>query len=172
MAETVYEETLFAKRLTAILGVMTALLFGLIVFQVVVESESLQSTLGSLSVALFVLFAVLTVNFRRLHIRMTAADITIGYGIFTTTVPWERVTGCRVDNNSVVRYGGWGIRVTRIGGDWRLVYNTMGDPRVILGVADGRFGEISFSTAHPEEVIETVSKHAKATEQSDMSAFE
>ena len=165
MVRTVYEETLFAKRLTAILVVMTLLLFGLVVFQLAVSTDSVQSTLGAVSVGLFVLFAALTLNFRRLHIRMTEEDITIGYGVFTTTVPWERVSGCRSDENSVIRYGGWGLRVTRIGGDWRLVYNTMGDARVVLAVTGSRFGEIAFSTAAPEQVIRTVEQYAKAPEQ-------
>lgn len=163
MTGTVYEEQLFAGAFVAILGATTAALGALVAYQLAFEN-GLGSSLGVVSVALFVLFAALTVNFRRLSIRLTEAGVTVGYGVIRTTVPWERITACTADEASSLRYGGWGVRVTRIGGRWRLVFNTVGDDRVVLRTDGGRFREIAFSTARPEAVRATVARHIDRTE--------
>ena len=163
MATTVYEESRFSTRLTAILATITVLVFALVVYQFLTEPDELRSMLGVISVVLLVLFATLTVNFRRLSVHITDESVTIGYGVFRSEVPWRHIEGCSVDETSTLRYGGWGIRVTRVGGSWRLVYNTMDDPRVVMAVSTGRFREIAFSTRDPETVVEIIERHAETT---------
>lgn len=160
MGTTVYEETVFATRLVAVLAVVTVALLALVLYQYLGTDTGLASGIGVITLGLCLLFILLTVNFRQVHIRITETGLTVGYGILSTTVNWDRVRACRTDEESSIRYGGWGLRVARIGGTWRLVFNTIDDSRVVVDVAGGRFGEIAFSTADPDRVIELIRQQA------------
>jgi len=157
MDHTVYEERLAARRMMAILGVATAVIIGLTGYLLLTE-EFGAVTAGMLVASSAVLLAV-TVAFRRLPIRCTDEGVTVGYGPVRTTVSWERVEGGSRDDVSTARYGGWGIRVTRVDGRWRLGYNTIGTQRVVLSVPGGRFDELAFSTGDPEAVLAVVERH-------------
>ncbi len=103
--------------------------------------------------AIFAGVAVLLTNLTRLAVSMTADAITVGYGRFRYTIPWQRIEGCHQDKRSGITYGGWGIRMAKAGGKSTLVYNVIRAPRVILELKEGRFNQFVFSTRHPEEVM-------------------
>lgn len=102
---------------------------------------------------MFLVFLGVTINFSRLSVKMTSRFIIVGYGVFQHAIPWKDVEDCYLDEASAIRYGGWGIRIGRFKGKWRLVYNVIGSPRVVLLLKEGRFREFVFSTKKPEEVI-------------------
>ena len=104
-------------------------------------------------------FLALAVNFARLRIRVAPQSITVSYGIIKHSVPWENVIDCYLDRASAVRYGGWGIRLGRVGGKWRLVYNILGGPRVVLSLKTGIFREFVFSAQNPEGVIQAARQY-------------
>lgn len=160
MTTSYYEETVVAWRLAATLGIVTVLLVGAFLHQTILGDLAVQSSRGAFFLGMSALFAAITLNFSRLRIRASDAGLTLAYGIFGSTIAWDRITACSADDTSVVRYGGWGIRVTKVGGEWRLVYNTIGEPRVVVTLTDGRFGEVAFSTRHPEKVIGVIADHA------------
>jgi hypothetical protein len=104
---------------------------------------------------LFAGFTYLVTNFSRLSIKITTQSITVGYGVLRRTIPWDDVKGCYQDEVSAIgSYGGWGIRMGKVKGKWRLVYNVMGCPTVVLELDKGRFKEFVFSTKNPEMVLE------------------
>jgi hypothetical protein len=105
---------------------------------------------------MFLLFLIITINFSTLSIKMTSRSVVVGYGIFNRTIFWENIERCYSDEVSSIRYGGWGIRIGRVKGKWRLVYNVIGGPRVVLALKRGRFNEFVFSTRNPEEVMKVV----------------
>lgn len=158
MDHTVYEERLAARRMMAILGVATAVTVAPTAY-LLLTGKLGAVTAGTLVATSAVLLAV-TVAFRRLTIRCTDEGVTVGYGPIRTAVPWERVEEGSRDDVSTARYGGWGIRVTRVDGRWRLGYNTIGTQRVVLSVPGGRFDELAFSTGDPEAVLAVVERHA------------
>jgi hypothetical protein len=83
-------------------------------------------------------------------------SVVVGYGIFKRTTFWENIERCYLDEVSSIRYGGWGIRIGRVKGRWRLVYNVIRGPRVVLSLKKGWFREFVFSTKNPEEVMKIV----------------
>jgi hypothetical protein len=105
---------------------------------------------------MFLLFLGLAINFRRLSIIITPSTITVGFGIIKKKIPLENVTDCNPDDVSAVKYGGFGIKMARVNGKNRLVYNTIGTPRCVLSLKEGKFPEFVFSTKNPEEVINVV----------------
>ena len=114
-----------------------------------------------LMMAIFAGVAALLTNLARLTISMTADAITVGYGRFRYTIPWQRIESCRQDKKSGIAYGGWGIRMAKTGGKSILVYNVIRAPRVILELKEGRFSQFAFSTRHPEEVINIIQQQIR-----------
>jgi len=72
------------------------------------------------------------------------------------TISWGNIEGCYLDEASGLGYGGWGIRLARIKGRWRSVYNVIGYPVIVLELSTGKFREFAFSTNNPQEVLRIV----------------
>ena len=87
---------------------------------------------------------------------MTAQSITVGFGIMKKSISWDNIEGCYLDEAPGLSYGGWGIRLARIKGRWRSVYNVIGHPVIVLELSTGKFREFDFSTNNPQEVLEIV----------------
>ena len=154
--ENLYEETIFLWVFVAILSAFTAIFSFIVVYQILVGPFGDNPAPNRLFVLMTLLFLGITINFSRLSIEMTARSIVVGYGICKRRIPWENIERCYKDATSSIRYGGWGIRVGRVEGNWRLVYNVMGAPRVVLSLKSGFFREFVFSTKNPEAVMTIV----------------
>ena len=103
-----------------------------------------------------ILICLITINFSRLTIRISSQEIAIRYGIVGHTQSWNNVKDVILDETSMIRYGGWGIRIGRFGGKWRLIFNVIGKKCVLLQLNQGRFRELVFSTNSPEEIVKII----------------
>jgi hypothetical protein len=154
MNEVIYEERLFSRWITLILG-------GVALFIVwnAVEQFQTGSSDGApfwLMPSMAVLFVVLTINFAWLTIRITTEEVVVSYGLFRHRVRWHDIEDCYADEASATWYGGYGIRIGWYAGKRRLIYNTIGNPRVVLLTGSASTPEFVFSTAQPDEVIRVV----------------
>ena len=154
--ENIYEEKIFSKGITILLAVVTIGLLFVLLYQIIVGPIGTRPAPNWFFLTMFLLFLGVTVNFSNLSIKMTPRYISVGYGIFKHNIPWENIEDCYLDEASTIRYGGWGIRIGRVKGKWRLVYNVIGGPRVVLSLNKGKFREFVFSTNNPQKVIEIV----------------
>ena len=109
-----------------------------------------------LMMAIFVGVIALLTNFTRLTVSITPDAITLAYGRIKYSIPWQRIEGCRQDKNPGITYGGWGIRMAKVGGKWVLVYNVIKVPAIVLELKEGRFSQFVFSTKRPEEVMNII----------------
>ena len=98
---------------------------------------------------LIVLFALLTINFRHIEIKLTDEYIKVSYGIFSTRLNWEDVIDCEQDEKN--HFYGWGIRFGRYKKQWVQVYNVIGGPRLVF--LTGSSKGLIVSTKHPQEII-------------------
>ncbi|MFA5056196.1 MAG: hypothetical protein WC562_08555 [Dehalococcoidia bacterium] len=102
----------------------------------------------------FILMTFVIVNFSKLVIKATSRSLTVAYGLFKRVIPWEDIAECYPDEVSALgNYGGYGIRIGRVNGRTRLVYNVLGGERVVLVLKKGRFNEFVFSTNDPDAVM-------------------
>ena len=152
----IYEEKVFSKGITGILAVATCGFLFAWIYQNFVEPIGIPSVPNWLFLLMFLLFLGVTINFSRLVIRITSKSMVVGYGVFKQDISWQNIKDCYLDKTSTIRYGGWGIRIGRVKGKWRLVYNVMGGPRVVLSLKKGRFREFVFSTKSPEHVMRVI----------------
>ena len=157
----IYKEIIPFHLATLIIGIFAAISLSLLVlllYQVLGGPVGDNPAPDWFYIVMFLFFAELTyfvTNFNKLAIRITTQSITVGYGILRRTIPWDDVNGCYQDESSAIgSYGGWGIRMGKVKGRWRLVYNVMGCPTVVLELDKGRFKEFVFSTRNPEMVLE------------------
>lgn len=104
----------------------------------------------------FLLIFGATINFSNLIIKFTSQSVSVSYGIFRHNIPWEDIENCCLDETWTIGYGGWGVRIGRVKGKWRLVYNIVGGHRVVLSLKKGKFREFVFSTNNPQRIMEIV----------------
>ena len=148
-----YEEKIFLKWTAGILTTITTVFLFLLFYQILIGPIGTNPAPNWFFLFMFLLFLGVMINFSRLTIRMTPRYISVGYGIIKHSILWENVEDCYLDKASTIRYGGWGIRIAKVKGKWRLVYNVVGGPRIVLSLKRCRFKEFVFSTKNPEEVI-------------------
>lgn len=156
-----YKETLFSKWSTVLLSVITMILFIFYAYQMVKGPIGTDPVPNWFWLIMAVFLLAVTINFGRLTIKIDQEGILIGYGIFKKKISWDRVEDSYLDETSPIRYGGWGLRITRVDGKWRSVYNVVGGPRVVVLVNEGWIREYVFSTSNPEETMKTIERHLK-----------
>jgi len=158
----IYEEIIPFPLMKLVLGMFiacTLLFLSLLVYQVVVGPVGGNPAPDWVYLLMFLWFAGLTAlitNFNKLAIEITTQSITVGFGAFKRVIAWDNIKGCYLHQASTIgSYGGWGIRIGKVKGRWRLVYNVIGCPAVVLELRRGRFREFVFSTKNPDGVMET-----------------
>ncbi len=159
MQNAFYEERLYAPWNILIIGTVALASLAVLVWQLVAGSPGTQPApdWGNWFLAgVALLFLALWVNFAALTIRVTTQGVSVGYGIIWHRIPWHNVSGCSLDEASMARYGGWGIRVGWAGGKRRLAFTTPGVPRVVIEKGQGYCSEFAFSTWNPEGVMRAV----------------
>lgn len=155
--DNLYEEKICSKWwMTSILSAFTAGFLFVLVYQILVGPIGSCPAPNWFFLLMFLLFLGVVINFSRLNIRITHLFVKVSYGIFKHIIPWENVENCYLDEASIIRYGGWGIRIGRVKGKCRLVYNVIGAPRIVLSLKKGKFKEFVFSTEKPEEVMNII----------------
>ncbi len=156
MQENIYEENIYSRWNLVILGAVSLALLSVLIYQFLIGPVGDRPAPNWFLLVMFLFFLMLTINFARLSIRITPRFITVGYRVIRYSVSWENVADCYLDEASAIRYGGWGIRLGRVRGKWRLVYNVLGSPRVVVYLKRGKIREFVFSTKNPEQTMKTI----------------
>lgn len=154
--ENIYEEKIFSKWIVAILVVTMAFLLCLFFYQAFIGQIGSRPAPTWILLAIVLFFLAIMINFISLNIKANSQSITVGYGVFQHTILWANIEDCYLDETSIIRYGGWGIRIARIKGKWKLVYNIIGGPCVVIALRMGTFREFVFSTQNPEQVMKII----------------
>jgi len=168
-SDTVYEEIIpFPLGLIAagIISAFAVLMLVLLVLQLTGGPLGNRPAPDWYYIVMFAfLFAVgiFVTNFRKLTIRFTPQSITVAFGMLKRTMLWGDVEDYSRDESPAFAYAGWGIRMARVRGKWRLVYNVAGYPGVLLSLRAGRFREFVFSTKNAEQVLDIIRQYAGTT---------
>ena len=158
MEGTIYEERIYSRWNILIMGIVVLALLVMLVWQLVTGPVGTRPAPNGFLVGMILFFVAVGINFAALTIKVTIQGITVGYGIIRHHISWGNIVGCRVDEASAVRYGGWGIRTGWASGKRRLVYSILGGPRVVVEKREGKFAEFVFSTRNPEGVMKAINE--------------
>lgn len=149
-----YEEKVASLRTSALFAGLSAVFILLLAWQL--QQGRLGFQRGLLVViVLFFLFS--TLNYRALHIRLSATALKLKFGVFSWTVPLENVAGVEHDSLPwLMRNGGAGVHFMLIRGRYRVSFNVLEYPRVVIALRRraGPVVDVSFTTRHPHDVIE------------------
>jgi len=162
--DTQYEENLPFPLITVVTVVMflvALLMLVLFVAQLVAGPIGNTPAPDWFYLLMFIFMSAITfllTNFRVLVIRITSQSITVAYGLIKRTIPWGDIEEGFLDSSSPLGYGGWGARIARVEGRWRLAFNVIGAPGVVLRLRKGRAREFMFSTKNPEQVLDIVAR--------------
>jgi len=151
MEDFTYEEKLTSNKTEVLFVVLMILFLLLFVWRVLVTS------LGVLAIVffcVFIFFLFYSLNYRTLIIRLVPETLSLKFGIFTWTVPYENIEKYYLDDTSMWRIGGAGIHFTMLRGKYRAMFNFLEYPRLVvtLKIKVGPVREIAFSTKRPEEI--------------------
>jgi hypothetical protein len=167
MAEThepeIYREVVvftLGRAIIAMFVVLTVFFLAMFLDQLVTEPLGDKPAPDWFYLVMCLFFAFMTFiicNFSKLVVKATAKSLTVSYGVFKRVIPWEDVADCYPDESSSLgAYGGYGIRIGRVNGKLRLVYNVLGGQCVVLGLKKGKFKEFVFSTNNPDDVMDLI----------------
>lgn len=152
-----YEERLKSSFTSDFFGLLTILFFALFIWRASLGDAGLLSILW---LTLFLIFLFYSLNYRVLHIRLTPQALTLRFGIFEWDVPVEGMHSCAIDDTSMWRIGGAGIHFSFFKGNYRIMFNFLEYPRVVVALKQkrGPVCEVAFSTSQPEQVIHVLTR--------------
>ena len=168
VAGELYEENLpfpLITVVTAVILLIALLMLALFVVQLVSGPIGNTPAPDWFYLVMFIFMAATTfliANFRVLAIRITDQSVTVAYGLIKRTISWGDIEEGFLDSSSPLGYGGWGVRIARVEGRWRLAFNVIGASGVVLRLRKGRVREFMFSTKNPEKVLGIITRQAGA----------
>ncbi len=105
--------------------------------------------------------AVFLFSLTKLRVSITSDSLRASFGFIKFEVPLNGIEAVYTDEKSSLKYGGWGVRLWKQKGGWVLAYTTIGYKRVVLELKEHKYKKFVFSTAHTEEVINTIQKQLR-----------
>jgi hypothetical protein len=108
-----------------------------------------------------VTFLFYTVNYRMLLIQVTAQELVLKFGLFTWRESRQNIKDCALDSMAAWQYyGGAGIHYLLVRGRYRVSFNFLQYPRVMVSLKKkkGLVKDISFSSEHPQELLKVLSE--------------
>jgi hypothetical protein len=150
-----YEEKVSSRKTRALFLALTLLFLSLLVWRLVAGP-------GALAVVFFCLFGAFlfySLNYRTLVIRLDRGSLKLSFGVFTWTVPTDNIAACRLDDLTwLQRMGGSGIHFMSVRRRYRISFNFLEHPRLVVGLKRkaGPVRDVSFSTRHPDEILRLI----------------
>lgn len=151
-----YQEKLSSRRTTGLFLSLTAIFLAFLAWRWNVRG---LDGWGVAFLCFAVIFAFYTLNYRTLHISISVQALQLRFGLFTWTIPLEKIAAIQPDNPPPFkRYGGAGIHWFLVDGLYRASWNFLEYPRILVNFYQpaGPVKGLSFSTQKPEEVIRIV----------------
>jgi hypothetical protein len=157
----IYEEDVFSRDIVFISVIFTVIFSAAFIYQTFIGPLGSDPAPNMFYLIMVLIFGVLLVNFHHIQIKITTDYIFAKYGFFKYQISFDEVTNYHLDKSSSFFYGGYGIRVRRKDGKWRVVFTTIGRERIVLDAKGHLFGSFGFSTTNPEEVIKIIKKRVE-----------
>jgi hypothetical protein len=152
----IYQERLSSNHTALFFLALTALSAGLSFWRVNAAGWDALAVVLILFAGFFLFYVV---NYRVLKIQITAEALKLTFGIFTWRVQVDNIAGCQRDEIPwLMRMGGAGIHYMFIRGRYRVSFNFLEYPRVVIALKRkaGLVQDVSFSTRRPGDVLRAI----------------
>ncbi len=154
--DLVYSEELSSPRTQALFIGLTALFGALAAWRAKVSRGSRLARVFLFLAALFLFYAL---NYRTLAIRLAPGALRLKFGLFTWAVPLDNVASCGHDDlPALQRLGGAGIHFMMVRQRYRVSFNFLEHPRVVVALKNpaGPVRDVSFSTERPDRIVQLI----------------
>jgi Ca2+/Na+ antiporter len=150
--DALYEERVSSARTQALFWSLAAVCLILFVWRM---STTGWNTVALALLLVFLFFLFYSLNYRTLLIRLTRDSLDLRFGVFTWTVPLESIDECRLDDLPLLlRYGGAGVHFMVVHKRYRVSFNLLEYPRIVVALRSQRLvRDVSFTTRRPAEMI-------------------
>lgn len=150
--DPLYEERVSSTRTQALFWSLTALFLVLSLWRATVTGWKI---LAFAFLLLSLVFLFYCLNYRTLVIRVTAQSLSLRFGLVTWSIPLDNIADCRLDDLSgPMRHGGAGVHFMFIRGRYRVSFNHLEYPRVLVALKRSRIvRDVSFTTRHPDKLL-------------------
>jgi hypothetical protein len=123
--------------------------------------EDLPSVFFLIMAIIMLAVAAFLFSLTKLKIGITTDSLGASFGFIKFETPISNIKAVYTDEKSSLKYGGWGIRMRKYREGWVLAYTAIGFKRVVLELKENKYNKFIFSTAHPEEVINTIKQQLR-----------
>lgn len=154
--KVLYSEKNVSTGIAIILGVISLLMAGFFVIQLIVGPLGTRPAPDWLLLVIAVFSIATTINFCWLSVTLTDEGVTVRYGIFRASRVWADVVSCEEDAER--RFYGWGIRFGPYKKQWIWIFNVIGGPRVVFLTAGTKPRGLMISVKNPGEVLRVASE--------------
>ena len=156
--ELIYEERLSSKWTQVLFVVLTAPFLLYVLWRLITIGADAPSVVVF---CLFAFFLFYSINYRMLVIRLTRVSLKLAFGIFRWTIPLENIGHCQLDDELplLLRFGGAGIHFMWVHGRYRVSFNFLEYPRVVIRLKKRTWlivRDVSFSTRRPTELVQLI----------------
>jgi Ca2+/Na+ antiporter len=154
--DLIYTERVSSNKTEALFLTLTILFLSLFMWRL--NAGSLD-VLAVVFLCLFGCFLFYSVNYRTLTIRLDSQSLKLKFGIFTWIVLLDNIEACSIDEIPLLlRMGGAGIHFMSIRKRYRVSFNFLEHPRVVIAFKRkvGPVRDISFSTRRPDDVLRLI----------------
>jgi hypothetical protein len=165
--DEIYREVIPFKLVKYIIFLEGGLgIFFLILYMMQITSslgigEELPSVFFLIMAVIMFAIAAFLYSLIRLRLGITMDVVRASFGFIKFEVPFSNVEDVYTDEKSSLKYGGWGVRVTKAKEGWLLAYTSVGYKRVVLELKEHKYKRFIFSTAHPEEVVNVIKQQLR-----------
>jgi hypothetical protein len=165
--DEIYREVIPFKLVKYIIFLEGGLgIFFLILYMMQITSslgigEELPSVFFLIMAVIMFAIAAFLYSLIRLRLGITTDVVRASFGFIKFEVPFSNVEDVYTDEKSSLKYGGWGVRVTKAKEGWLLAYTSVGYKRVVLELKEHKYKRFIFSTAHPEEVVNVIKQQLR-----------
>lgn len=165
--DEIYSETIpfkFVKYIVffeGILGIAFLIMYVIQITDNIVFDDELPSYFFLIMALFMFAIAAFLYSLIRLRLGITTEIVRASFGFVKFEVPLSNVEKVSTDEGSGIKYGGWGIRLAKAKDGWVLAYTSVGFKRVVLELKEHKYKNFVFSTAHPDEVVNTIKQQLK-----------
>jgi hypothetical protein len=151
---SIYSERISSNRTEALFLALTFLFLWLFIWRLTTGNAGILSIIFACFSILFLFYSI---NYRTLIIRLTPQALKLAFGIFTWTMPIDNIASCGIDEIPLFyKYGGAGIHFMMIRKRYRVSFNFLEYPRIVIALKRkvGPVRDISFTTRRPDAVLQ------------------
>jgi hypothetical protein len=148
-----YSETIPTYAIMTMLYAVALLLVYMLYYQISYGPFGSKPAPNFTLACMALLFLLIGINCNAIRIHLTEVDVRVSYGVFHKTLLWKDISSCEADDQSALRYGGWGVRFGMIRGKKVLVFNTFGGKRAAFLTKLEKSRGLAVSTRNRDELM-------------------